>query len=86
MLEEYEQEMHTGMDIRATAELIYDYTSGYPYLVSYICKVVDERLSGQAVIANRIFETWFYNLFISEDALHSLRIIWILMAKNRDIS
>jgi hypothetical protein len=25
----------------------------------------------QAVISNRIFETWFYNLFISEEALQS---------------
>ncbi len=44
MLEEYEQEHVTGMDIRENAQLIYDYTSGYPFLVSRICKLLDEKL------------------------------------------
>ncbi len=30
MLEEYEADYHTGMDMEAIAEAIYDYTSGYP--------------------------------------------------------
>lgn len=34
MLMEYEADVHTGMDISSIAELIYDYTSGYPFLVS----------------------------------------------------
>ena len=34
MLKEYEADYHTGMDISGIAELIYDYTSGYPFLVS----------------------------------------------------
>ena len=42
MLEEYENEHHTGMDIGAIAEKIYEYTSGYPYLVSDFCKIMDE--------------------------------------------
>lgn len=143
----YESDKHVGMDVREIAKQIYEYTSGYPYLVSYICKVLDEGLAGQgitfglktavseaakyilshnntvfddmtkkitdypelkrmlyeilfegqgfpynpgnqivqigerfgfisnkkeqAVISNRIFETWFYNLFISEEALQS---------------
>lgn len=33
------------MDVEQVARLIYDYTSGYPYLVSCICKVIDEKLS-----------------------------------------
>lgn len=44
MLEEYEQDHHTGMDIRELAELLYEYTSGYPFLVSRICKLMDERI------------------------------------------
>ena len=32
------------MDVKKTAELIYDYTSGYPYLVSAICKLLDEEI------------------------------------------
>lgn len=44
MLKEYESDQHTGMDIQKVAEEIYDYTSGYPFLVSYICKLIDEEL------------------------------------------
>lgn len=46
MLTEYEQDHKTGMDIKAMAELIYDYTSGYPFLVSRICKLIDEKVAG----------------------------------------
>lgn len=42
MLEEYEADYHTGMDIPEIAEEIYQYTSGYPVLVSSICKCIDE--------------------------------------------
>lgn len=44
MLTEYEADNQTGMDISAVAEEIYQYTSGYPYLVSFICKALDEEL------------------------------------------
>ncbi|MCI9142610.1 MAG: 9-O-acetyl-N-acetylneuraminate esterase, partial [Lachnospiraceae bacterium] len=44
MLEEYEADHRTGMDTAAVAEEIYQYTSGYPYLVSAICKILDERM------------------------------------------
>ena len=44
MLEEYEQDNHTGMDVGEMAVCIYDYTSGYPYLVSAICKFLDEEI------------------------------------------
>ena len=44
MLGDYENDRHTGMDIKAISEEIYKYTSGYPYLVSAICKIIDERL------------------------------------------
>mgnify|MGYP001071828478 CR=1 FL=1 len=46
MLVEYEADRQTGMDICAVAEEIYAYTSGYPVLVSTICKYIDEDLSG----------------------------------------
>lgn len=46
MLRDYETDHLTGMDIDEIAGLIYDYTSGYPYLVSRICKLIDERLAG----------------------------------------
>ena len=44
MLEEYEEDYHTGMDTQTVAEEIYAYTSGYPVLVSSICKYIDEKL------------------------------------------
>ena len=43
MLGDYENDVHTGMDIKAISEEIYKYTSGYPFLVSCICKVIDEQ-------------------------------------------
>lgn len=44
MLGDYEQDAQTGMDIMAISEEIYKYTTGYPFLVSYICKKIDEEL------------------------------------------
>lgn len=46
MLEEYEADNQTGMNIQAVAEEIYQYTSGYPVLVSSICKQLDEKIFG----------------------------------------
>lgn len=46
MLREYEADYRTGMDIAYISRLIYEYTSGYPYLVSRICQLADERLAG----------------------------------------
>ena len=43
MLTEYEQDHHTGMNIAKLSQLIYAYTSGYPVLVSSICKYMDEN-------------------------------------------
>lgn len=36
MLSEYEKDKSTGMNIKSVAQLIFDYTSGYPFLVSRI--------------------------------------------------
>lgn len=43
MLKEYENDIHTGMNISEISQLIYDYTSGYPVLVSSICRINDEN-------------------------------------------
>lgn len=45
MLNQYENDKNTGMNVRNVARSIFEYTSGYPFLVSYICKVLDEDLS-----------------------------------------
>lgn len=42
MLSGYEADNHTGMDIPHMASLLYEYTSGYPYFVSRLCKILDE--------------------------------------------
>ncbi|MDO5423393.1 MAG: AAA-like domain-containing protein [Eubacteriales bacterium] len=47
MLQEYETDYGTGMDIEEISGLIYAYTSGYPFLVSRICKLLDERIAGR---------------------------------------
>lgn len=52
LLKEYENDNHTGMEIQSMAEDMYQYTSGYPYLVSAICKQLDEK-----IIGNDGFET-----------------------------
>ena len=52
MLNDYEADTHTGMDIKAISEEIYKYTTGYPFLVSYICKLIDERLDRSWSIAS----------------------------------
>ncbi len=46
MLSQYEEDYHTGMNIEKISELIYEYTSGYPFLVSRLCKLMDEKLAG----------------------------------------
>ena len=46
MLEEYENDCHTGMEIAGMAALLHAYTSGYPFLVSRLCKLMDEKIAG----------------------------------------
>ena len=42
MLREYEADSNTGMDIPLIANEIYEYTAGYPFLVSHICYMLDK--------------------------------------------
>jgi len=44
MLNEYEKDYKTGMDIETISKEIRAYTNGYPYLVSRICKKIEEDL------------------------------------------
>lgn len=46
MLRDYENDYKTGMDVETLAGLLYEYTSGYPFLVSRLCKLLDERIAG----------------------------------------
>lgn len=42
MLSDYENDHKTGMNIQKISQLVYGYTSGYPVLVSTLCKYMDE--------------------------------------------
>lgn len=53
MLDDYENDCHTGMESRKLAALIYDYTSGYPFLVSKICKLIDEKIAGSPAFPDK---------------------------------
>lgn len=53
MLYEYEEDNHTGMDIDEMSKMLYDYTAGYPYLVSRLCKLLDEKITGSAGFLNK---------------------------------
>jgi len=53
MLDDYTQCTKIEMDIPATAERIYYYTSGYPYLVSKMCKIIDEK-----ILPEKIAKIW----------------------------
>ena len=53
MLQEYEQNHNTCMDITSISKMIFDYTSGYPFLVSRICKLTDEKIAGSQNFPNK---------------------------------
>lgn len=48
MLWEYEQDYGTGMDVKEMAGLLENYTSGYPFLVSRLCQLIEEEVSKKA--------------------------------------
>lgn len=45
MLKAYAEDQHMDIDTERIARMIYDYTSGYPFLVSNLCKIMDERIA-----------------------------------------
>lgn len=53
MLYDYQQDKQIEMDIPAIADKLYYYTSGYPYLVSKLCKFIDE-----AIVPEREDNNW----------------------------
>ena len=58
MLDEYEADHHTGMDTGTIAACIGRYTSGYPYLVSRICELIDTQLVGEGKRFRTLTEGW----------------------------
>lgn len=47
MLSEYEKEHQTGMNVTVISGLLSDYTDGYPYMVSELCRLMDEQDAGE---------------------------------------
>ncbi|MCI9122730.1 MAG: ATP-binding protein [Eubacterium sp.] len=47
MLEEYKRDRQISIDVDMASEEIFQYTSGYPYLVSAICKYLDEEIAAK---------------------------------------
>lgn len=43
MLNDYKADHHLCFDEQPVAQLIYDYTSGYPFLVSRLCQIIDDE-------------------------------------------
>lgn len=43
MLEVYRDDERADMDVEAVSQMIYDYTDGYPFLVSRLCQLMDEE-------------------------------------------
>lgn len=70
MLAIYEQDHETGMNITEMAERIYDYTAGYPFLVSWLCKLMDERESDYSEFTGQNGKAWTKEGFL--DAVNIL--------------
>lgn len=63
MLLEYETDHKTGMNLEEMAGLLYEYTSGYPFLVSRLCKLIDEEVSAGRNFAGKHF-AWTKDGFV----------------------
>lgn len=74
MLLEYESDSHTGMNIDEMAGILFDYTSGYPFLVSRLCKLMDEEISKPVNLGSK-------NMAWTKAGAHEA-IRMILMEKN----
>jgi hypothetical protein len=86
MLNEYENDHHTGMDIPILSQEIYNYTSGYPFLVSRVCQLLDEKFNKDWTIAGLIssvkYLTDIEKNTLSDDIIKNaedLRILDILL-------
>jgi len=97
MLGNYESDHNIKMDIAAISEEIYSYTSGYPFLVSRICKHIDEKLNmdwtaegvQKAVDiilheSNTLFDDVFKNLENNKE-LHDLIYGLLVVGETRDL-
>jgi hypothetical protein len=96
MLIEYQNEQKIDFDIAEISEEIYSYTSGYPYLVSRICKHIDEKLNKEWSVSgvekavkllvnekNTLFDNLFKNL---ENDKNLYNLIYDILFLGKDIN
>ncbi len=46
MIQDYEDDHNTGMNVSEMAQMVWDYSSGYPYFVSKLCQLIDQEKLG----------------------------------------
>jgi AAA-like domain len=56
MLADYIKERGVKMDMQQIADRLFYFTSGYPYLVSHLCKTIDED-----ILPNKVLKEWDEN-------------------------
>jgi hypothetical protein len=65
MLDDYAQEQGVSMDSQAIAEQLFFYTSGYPFLTSYLCKIIAED-----ILPKKIVKEW-----TNDDVFRAFRML-----------
>ncbi len=53
MLRQYETDWNTGMDMNRISQLLYDYTMGYPFLVSRLCQIMAKNVTIHSTISEK---------------------------------
>ncbi|MCD7885540.1 MAG: AAA family ATPase [Lachnospiraceae bacterium] len=53
MLRQYEDDWNTGMNVEEISKLLYDYTSGYPFLVSRLCQILAGAVKEESTAQER---------------------------------
>jgi AAA-like domain len=65
MLDDYAQAEGVSMDSQAIAEQLFFYTSGYPFLTSYLCKIIAED-----ILPKKIVKEW-----TNDDVFRAFRML-----------
>lgn len=80
---QYEADQKTGMDIPQIAGILYEYTSGYPVLVSRLCKLMDEKLSG--MICRLLFQGQTITYNADDDPTDLLLMFGFIKVENATV-
>ncbi len=63
MLDDYTENKRVNLDKECFAERLYFYTSGYPFLVSKLCKIIDENIMDEDIL---LWEKEYMDLAVKE--------------------